>query len=102
MHPVTVNMASCKYNSLLKFNLTHFFLCSGLKDKESRTAFQHVANIGAKNIYRAFAGGNHSWVVIDEIIPIRTKYRPPSPVPDNKQMVIQGVGQPNTNNDNKT
>jgi hypothetical protein len=27
-----------------------------------------------------FAGGNHSWVVIDDIIPVREHYRPPSPV----------------------
>lgn len=64
----------------------------GLNDKESRTSFHHIANIGAKNVYRIFAGGNHSWVVIDDIIPIRRKYRPPSPVPDNKQMTINGLG----------
>jgi len=52
----------------------------GLNDKESRTQFTHVANLGAKNIYRIFAGGNHSWVVIDDIVPINEKYTPPSPV----------------------
>jgi alpha-tubulin suppressor-like RCC1 family protein len=52
----------------------------GLNDKESRTAFTHVANLGNKNIYKMFAGGNHSWVVIDDIMPIRENYRPPSPV----------------------
>ena len=62
----------------------------GLNDKDSRTAFQHVANIGAKNVYRIFAGGNHSWVIIDDIVPVRKRYRPPSPIPDNKQMRIEG------------
>ena len=49
-----------------------------------------MANIGAKNVYKIFAGGNHSWVIIDDIVPVRKRYRPPSPVPDNKQMQAQG------------
>lgn len=52
----------------------------GLNDKESRTQFTHVDNLGAKNAYKVFAGGNHSWVVIDDILPVRENYRPPSPV----------------------
>lgn len=52
----------------------------GLNDKDPRTSFTHVANLGPKNIYKVFAGGNHSWVVIDDIIPVRESYRPPSPV----------------------
>lgn len=64
-----------------------------MNDRESRTAFQHVANIGCKNVYRIFAGGNHSWVVIDDIVPVKRKYRPPSPVPDNKAMLIHGQTQ---------
>jgi hypothetical protein len=39
-----------------------------------------VADLGAKNIYKMFAGGNHSWVVVDDIMPEREMYRPPSPV----------------------
>jgi S-formylglutathione hydrolase FrmB len=59
------NMASCKY-----INLN---LCRGLQeDTESRTAFQYVASVGDKNVYRIFAGGDHSWVVIDDIIPVRS------------------------------
>jgi S-formylglutathione hydrolase FrmB len=79
MQLVTAIMANCKSLPLLN-------LCRGLNDRESRTAFQHVANIGAKNVYRIFAGGNHSWVVIDDIVPMKRKYRPPSPVPDNKSL----------------
>jgi len=52
----------------------------GLNDKESRTSFTHVADLGAKNVYKIFGGGNHSWVVIDDILPVRENYRPPSPV----------------------
>jgi hypothetical protein len=36
--------------------------------------------LGGKNVYRIFAGGNHSWVVIDDVIPVKDNYRPPSPV----------------------
>jgi len=42
----------------------------------------HVASLGPRNIYKIFAGGNHSWVVLDDIIPVREKYRPPSPMAD--------------------
>ena len=43
----------------------------GLNDKESRTQYTHVANLGCKNVYKVFAGGNHSWVVIDDVVPVR-------------------------------
>lgn len=41
-----------------------------------------MASVGNKNVYRIFAGGNHSWVVIDDVIPTRKNYRTPSPVPN--------------------
>lgn len=56
------------------------FIFRGLNDKESRTQFTHVANLGGKNVYNIYAGGNHSWVVIDDVMPVRDNYRPPSPV----------------------
>lgn len=49
---------------------------------EAKSQFQHVAQLGPRKIYRIFAGGNHSWVVLDDIIPVREKYRAPSPLPD--------------------
>jgi len=33
-----------------------------------------------KNAYRIFAGGNHSWVLLDEFVPMRKAYRAPSPL----------------------
>jgi hypothetical protein len=42
--------------------------------------FTHIASLGPKNITKIFAGGNHSWVVLDENIPVRDHYRPPSPL----------------------
>ena len=93
MHLDMVCMANCKQHLFLlclscshlcSHYISYIFFFRGLNDKDSRTSFHHIINIGAKNVYRIFAGGNHSWVVIDDIIPIRRKYRPPSPVPDNK------------------
>ena len=36
--------------------------------------------LGNKNITKLFAGGCHSWVVLDSIVPTREDYRHPSPV----------------------
>jgi hypothetical protein len=36
--------------------------------------------LGNKNISKIFAGGNHSWIVIDDIVPLKENYRPPSPI----------------------
>ena len=52
----------------------------GLGDTEMRTGFTHLRTLADKNIYRVFAGGNHSWVLLDEIIPMRNNMRPPSPL----------------------
>ena len=52
------------------------------QDTESKSKFQHVVQLGARKIYKIFAGGHHSWVVLDDIIPVREKYRAPSPLPD--------------------
>jgi hypothetical protein len=52
------------------------------EQKKVQSQFMHVAALGPRNIYKIFAGGNHSWVVLDDIIPVREKYRPPSPLPD--------------------
>ncbi len=56
----------------------------GLGDTDTRTGFQHLRTLSDKNIYRVFAGGNHSWVLLDEIIPMRNNVRPPSPLHGDK------------------
>jgi hypothetical protein len=48
-----------------------------------------VVALGPRNIYKVFAGGNHSWVVLDDIIPVREKYRPPSPLPERPPSLSQ-------------
>jgi alpha-tubulin suppressor-like RCC1 family protein len=53
----------------------------GLGDKESKTQFTYVQSFANKNITSIFAGGNHSWVVIDDAVPInKDRKRDISPV----------------------
>ena len=56
----------------------------GLGDTETRTGFNHLKSLADKNVYRIFAGGNHSWVLLDEIVPMRKNVRPPSPLEGDK------------------
>jgi hypothetical protein len=39
-----------------------------------------VQSLADKNVYRVFSGGNHTWVLIDEFLPIRNRVRAPSPL----------------------
>eukprot|EP00347_Sterkiella_histriomuscorum_P005662 403355741 len=51
----------------------------GHGDKDSRTQFTFVQSLGNKNISKIFAGGSHSWVVLDSVVPTRDKWTAPSP-----------------------
>lgn len=42
----------------------------GLGDHENQKSFVSVTSIGNKNIGQIYAGGNHSWIVLDEQDPI--------------------------------
>lgn len=52
----------------------------GLGDLEKRMSFVHLKSLAGKNISRVFAGGHHSWFVIDQENPIIDNYQPPSPL----------------------
>jgi hypothetical protein len=52
----------------------------GLGDTETRSTFTWVRSLADKNVYRIFCGGNHTWVLIDEFLPIRNRVRAPSPL----------------------
>jgi hypothetical protein len=52
----------------------------GMGDTEMRSGFTFLKSLGDKNVYRIFTGGNHTWVLLDEFIPIRKNARPPSPL----------------------
>lgn len=52
----------------------------GLGNDESKTEFTWVSSLAGKNIKRIFAGGNHSWTLLDEKNPFITDYKAPSPL----------------------
>lgn len=60
----------------------------GIGDTETRSTFTWVRSLADKNVYRIFCGGNHTWVLIDEFIPIRNRIRAPSPLLDMEEKPI--------------
>lgn len=61
----------------------------GLGDTESRNGFTLLSSMADKNAYRIFAGGNHTWILLDEFIPMRRNFRPPSPLATEHQQMTQ-------------
>ena len=47
---------------------------------ESKTQFTLVESIGDKNIDKLYAGGSHSWIILNDIDPVRENYRFPDPL----------------------
>ena len=43
----------------------------GLGESEPKSQFTIVDAMQPKNIYKIYAGGNHSWVVLDDVLPFR-------------------------------
>ena len=52
-----------------------------------RKQFTLLTQLLDKNIYRLFAGGNHSWILLDEIIPVKKNHRPSSPLASDKALL---------------
>lgn len=52
----------------------------GLGKDESMPIFTHISVLGPKNIKEIYAGGDHSWVVLDELNPDKSQYSSPSPL----------------------
>lgn len=67
-----------------------FFGQLGLGDDESHTTFTHVSSLGNKNITQIYAGGNHSWAVIDSSCPMQENYEPPSPIDELNSSLLSG------------
>jgi hypothetical protein len=42
-----------------------------------------------KNIHRIFCGGNHTWLLVDEFLPSRTKARAPSPLYEPPEKLVK-------------
>jgi alpha-tubulin suppressor-like RCC1 family protein len=64
-----------------------FFGQLGHGDDESKTIFTHVTALGPKNVERIYAGGNHSWALLDPADPIKREYYPPSPLPSDISII---------------
>lgn len=52
----------------------------GLGREDSAQSFAHVRALGARNVRDIYAGGDHSWVVLDETSPDKPSYSSPSPL----------------------
>jgi alpha-tubulin suppressor-like RCC1 family protein len=64
----------------------------GLGSVESKTHFTLVESIGDKNIDKIYAGGNHSWVCLNDIDPVRSNYRYPDALNDKSPEQIKQTG----------
>ena len=52
----------------------------GLSSNESKTQFTLVESIGDKNIDKIYAGGHHSWIILNDVDPVRSNYSYPEPL----------------------
>ena len=52
----------------------------GLGDEESKTNFTFVFSLAGLKLSGIYAGGNHSWVTIDDNEPYVDDFSPPSPL----------------------
>lgn len=52
----------------------------GHGDEESKTVFTWVKKLGGKKVSSIYAGGHHTWCVIDSDNKTISNYRPPSPL----------------------
>ena len=63
----------------------------GLGNDESKTEFTWISSLTGKKIKRIFAGGNHSWILLDEKNPIIYNHKPPSPLRESDRMDDFGI-----------
>ncbi|CAD8194421.1 unnamed protein product [Paramecium pentaurelia] len=64
----------------------------GVGDYESRTQYTRINFLEKRRIKQLFAGGNHSWALIDYNQPRIDDYSPPSPL--NEEVKIENFTQP--------
>lgn len=62
---------SCGYNSRGQL---------GLGEEKTVTMWTHIVELAEKNVGKIYAGGDHSWAVVDETSPFIKDYEPPSPI----------------------
>ena len=52
----------------------------GIGEEKTATVWTHITQLSGKNVGKIYAGGDHSWAVIDELSPFIKDYEPPSPI----------------------
>jgi alpha-tubulin suppressor-like RCC1 family protein len=52
----------------------------GLGEDKTATLWTHITQLSGKNVGKIYAGGDHSWAVIDELTPFIKNYEMPSPI----------------------
>lgn len=70
-----IDMIAAGWNHSLALSVEgYLYVCGhgeygqlGLGDTISKTKFTYVPTIRDKNIHAIFAGGNHTWIVIDDV-----------------------------------
>jgi alpha-tubulin suppressor-like RCC1 family protein len=76
-----VCIAAGRHHSLAMNTKNDVYACGsgqygqiGLPDKEMRTSFAHVLSLMSVNAYKVFAGGNHSWIILDDMQPKKDEF----------------------------
>jgi len=69
------NTDNCK-----QINLFVKFLTRGIGEIKSIKVFTHVDKLAGKKVVDVFAGGDHSWALLDYEDPIILNYENPSPL----------------------
>ena len=83
---IPVELVSAGWNhSVVLTKRGHIYTCGhnengqlGLNDAVHRTRFTHVSEVGNKNVHSIKAGGNHTWLVLDETQPVLADWAPPA------------------------
>ncbi|KRX02730.1 Regulator of chromosome condensation 1/beta-lactamase-inhibitor protein II [Pseudocohnilembus persalinus] len=82
-----IDIAAGQNHSMLITDIGDVYTCGygangqlGHNSEESKTVFTHIMSLGGYKIKGIFAGGDHSWVVIDDGQPYIEDYQPPSPL----------------------
>ncbi len=77
-----VSIAAGRNHSLALTTKNDVYACGngqngqlGLPDKEMRKVFTHVLSLVTVNSVKMYAGGFHSWVVLDDLMPKKDEFQ---------------------------
>jgi len=52
----------------------------GLGHSKAKTSFTYINCFAGLNVQKFAAGGNHTWFMIDEFMPLKMKFQMPEPL----------------------